>query len=194
MPESKANKSEVSNIGLDISQIIRTVIESSALKEAITEAIQIAVAEVVTAEIRKVAQPLEDKIKALSDELERIKEETATHQDNAEQYSRRNNLRIFGIPEIEGKDTDEIVRNITQEKLKVDLPEYAICQSHRVGKKTTDKPRPIIVKFISHNIRHSVFMKKKALKGTKIKITEDLIKHRLDIYNAAFQKFEMNRV
>ncbi|XP_063953883.1 uncharacterized protein LOC129283295 [Lytechinus pictus] len=80
-----------------------------------------------------------------------------------EQYSRRNCLRLYGIPESDHEDTDAVMR------------------SHRVGapRRPVDKekpPRPtgIIVKFSSYRVRNLVIKNRKQLKGKHIGIEEDL--------------------
>ena len=55
--------------------------------------------------------------------------------DDLEQYSRRNNIRIVGIPEEAEESTDEITIDFMKQKLVVELKENDICRSHRVGRK-----------------------------------------------------------
>ncbi|KAK9675180.1 hypothetical protein QE152_g40582 [Popillia japonica] len=57
-----------------------------------------------------------------------------------EQYSRINNLRIFGLPENDSEDTNEIVRNLCREKLNIALSSSEIDISHRlrIAKKTQE--------------------------------------------------------
>ena len=50
-----------------------------------------------------------------------------------QQYSRRNNLRIAGVPETPGEDTSRIVKAFAQEKLNMELNDWDIDRSHRVG-------------------------------------------------------------
>ena len=50
-------------------------------------------------------------------------------------------------------------------------------QSHRIGNpKTKKKQRPIIVKFVRYNLRHSTFKNKELLKGKSVSILESLSK------------------
>ena len=60
-----------------------------------------------------------------------------------------------------------------------------IDRSHRLGRQqpSTDKPRPVIVKFMSYETRRQVFSAKRRLKGCKAVITENLTKRRTEMLN-----------
>ena len=103
---------------------------------------------------------LEQKVKAKDNELVTLKanaEEdhnriTKLQSDmNAqEQYSRRNCLRIFGVPEADDENTDAIVCRIANNNLGVDLRPNDIDRSHRIRRRSPptsgpSKPRAIIV-------------------------------------------------
>ena len=64
-----------------------------------------------------------DTIVRLDNELEDLK-----------QYSRRNNIRVFGSPESPDENTDVVVMDTVREKLGVELLPSDIDRSHRVGK------------------------------------------------------------
>ena len=68
----------------------------------------------------------------LSLQAEQIATLKKSSQD-AEQYSRRNCDRVFGIQETAKENTDSIILNIAKEKLGVDLGIQDIDRSHRVG-------------------------------------------------------------
>ena len=56
------------------------------------------------------------------------------HKSNeAEQYSRRNCLRLFGVTETKGENTDDIMIRVAKEKLGVNLRVEDIDRSHRTG-------------------------------------------------------------
>ncbi|KAH3771300.1 hypothetical protein DPMN_172614 [Dreissena polymorpha] len=78
--------------------------------------------------------------------------------DSSEQYSRRNNVRIFGIPESpeSKKSTDDIVIKLCN-TLNVDVSVNEIDRSHRTGNRGGRKPRPIIVKFTSFRARQKLY-------------------------------------
>lgn len=142
----------------------------------------------------------QDQVKGLELELtkkdERISElETVISEglDEREQYSRRNNIRIFGIKESNGEDTDQLVVDLAEAKLNVVLSKDNIDRSHRVGK-PGDKPRPIIVKFVSYAQRRAVFTRKKLLKGSGVSVSEDLTKIRRDLLKRAMDVYSKESV
>ena len=103
--------------------------------------------------------------------------------DDLEQYSRRNTVRIRGIPEALNEDTDGLVKDVAARKLDVQLTKHGFVRSHRVGRKSEEKdtPRDVIVRFTSHNTKVAVMRNARKLKGTHIFINEDLTKVRSTI-------------
>lgn len=146
---------------------------------------------------------LQTTITRLTDQL-RLKDETIAklesrvndlelQVDSSEQYTRRANLRIQGIPEVTGwEDTTQKALDIFNGKMKLEPPleTTAIERSHRIGPKQDDDGNPltrnIIVRFASERVRDIVFRAKGALKAfndeqdnsKRIFINEDLTKYR----------------
>lgn len=162
------------------------------LQILISDAVQAAI-KPVTESVRKLEKEMtkmrEDMVQLQGEIVKRDKEirnlkcTVEMKLDEREQYSRRNNLRIFGIKENNDEKTDEIVLGVA-EKLGVKLDIYSIDRSHRIGKKGK-YPRPIIVKFISYAIRSELFTRKKKLKGSGITLREDLTKPRFTLLKRA---------
>lgn len=151
-------------------------------------------------------KPVSDTLKKLTEEVVILKRElTAKDEkirlleasvenklDELEQYGRRNNLRIFGVPVEDNENTDDIVIGIAK-SIGVNLDKLCIDRSHRIGNK--DSPnRPIIVKFTSYAFRKSVFDAKKSLKGTKTTVREDLTSQRMRLLKEALSKYGVKRV
>ena len=76
----------------------------------------------------------------------------------------------------------------------MDLSVEEIDRSHRVGRLVNDRPRPIIVKFISYRKRSEVFRNKKQLKGTGITVREDLTKRRHNLLKQCIEKHGVTNV
>ena len=68
--------------------------------------------------------------------------------DKLEQYERRENLRIHGVPETSscGDDEQDVIFK-TVEALEISLDYYDIQKALCLGK-LKNKPRPIIVRFL----------------------------------------------
>ncbi|MCG8049332.1 MAG: septum formation initiator family protein [Candidatus Thiodiazotropha endolucinida] len=121
------------------------------------------------------------------DNLSKRVDKAESDNDALEQYQRRNIVRISGVPETEGENTDEFVIKLADE-LSADMSPSDIDRSHRVGKPKTGGPKPrhrdIIVKFTSYNARQRLYLKRKNLRESmnrdmnRIFINEDLTKPR----------------
>lgn len=72
---------------------------------------------------------LEKRLKTQEDSTNRLQNKC----NDAEQYSRRNCIRVFGVPESTGEQTDNVIMNIAKEKLGVELQLKDLDRSHRVG-------------------------------------------------------------
>lgn len=97
--------------------------------------------------------------------------------NNLEQYTRRNSIRIYGLPDDKNESVEESreqVLKMCNDKLKIKLSQVEIDIAHRLGKFTPDGNRPIICKFTSRMRKRSIISVRKLLKGTSIVIREDL--------------------
>ena len=132
---------------------------------------------------------LSDKIEALNNRISqltaqldakdsRIKslEEKVLNQeisaDSVEQYSRRANIHVCGIPEADGggEDTDEKVLAVLNGKMGMQPPvqRHQIERSHRLGRKGDGngphRPRTVVVRFTSERLRDDVYRARTVLK------------------------------
>ena len=155
-------------------------------------------------EVKKQLKEILDSMKNISDQINEIKNELMAAKrdiskiteennklkqiinlntfkvDSLEQYGRRENLRIYGIPESNENiddDGEQIVHDIAK-LLNVDLDNWDIQRAHRLGRKRSNKPRPIIVRFLSFKKRNEILNSKSKLKNNQVYpsafITEDL--------------------
>ncbi|KAK9727804.1 hypothetical protein QE152_g18963 [Popillia japonica] len=122
-------------------------------------------------------KPLEDKLNHLDKKLIETTAHLEKTLDEQEQYSRKCNLKIFGVPVLPNENTDELFKNIYKEKMAVNLPEYAIEISHRLPAREKTIP-PIIIKFSSSKFKKMIFGCKNKLRGTSYVIREDLTRRR----------------
>lgn len=96
--------------------------------------------------------------------------------DENEQYSRRNSLRISGVSETDTRPADDIVLEIAN-KYNINVSLSDIDRSHRVGREMSDKTRAILVKFTSYRAKREFMLKKKDL-AEGLYFNEDLTKTR----------------
>jgi len=73
------------------------------------------------------------------------------------------------------------VLNFLKKKLDIELEDESIDRPHRLKSMATtkNKPKPIIVKFVTRNDEDSVYYNKKKLKNQEYLITESLTSVRL---------------
>ena len=135
----------------------------------------------VIAEMQKEVQNLHERQRVAEDRL-----------DETEQYSRRNSVRIHGIPEDDDENTDNIVIKLC-DQIGADVFADSLDRSHRVGRKG-DYNRPILCKFTSHKFKLALLTKKKKIAdidtkkhfcADKIFVNEDLTKQRSTVAREA---------
>ena len=176
---------------MDPNDIVRIATELRALMlPSVTEAVKEAVKDATTplqAQINDLKTDLNDikaentTLKTKVDELEKTVAKNVINIDSLEQYSRRNTLRISGIPEDPVESTDVKVLELAAD-LNVNLFSHDIDRSHCVGKPLPGKTRDVIVKFTRYNARRMLYEVRKDLRYVenrdKIFINEDLTKLR----------------
>ncbi|KAK7465977.1 hypothetical protein BaRGS_00037464 [Batillaria attramentaria] len=129
----------------------------------------------------------------LKDDLSEAKQSATVARkrvNDLEQYTRRNNVRVFGVREADNETTTDCERKVLQmfrDKLGLTIKEDQIEACHRVGaakgkpqRRATEqqqhhgKPRPIIVRFVSRKTTEAVLHIKRKLKTTAYMVVEDL--------------------
>ena len=147
-------------------------------------------------EVRELKQELKEtkaELKTVKIENERLKQAVNLQVfklDELDQYGRRENIRIHGVPEsFDTKDDGEsVVLNIANE-LNIKIKTEDIQRAHRLGRirPNASKPRPVIVRFISYKMRNEFLYSKSTLKNSEefsqAFITEDLTPLRLQLFN-----------
>ena len=133
-------------------------------------------------------------IAALKNENDALKKsvEGMVHRvDCNQQYSRRNCLIVHGLPDAPGVSADDRVITFFRDSLDIEVDIRDIDRSHPLP---STKKKPVIVKFVRYNVRHSIFVNKKKLKGSGVSITESLTARRLKVMNEAKEKYGFRNV
>ena len=134
--------------------------------------------------------------RSLLREKETIIEGLEQKVDQLEQYTRRNSLRISGLPEEEDEDCYEKVLSTLNTKLSLSPPlsiDHIDCL-HRTGKSHPNKPRQVIVKFTSYQHRRRVMAQRRQLRGTNLYVNEDLTRKRNALYWSARNAKRQQRI
>ena len=144
----------------------------------------------IQTEIEKAIKPLCNKIEILERKiavydahfagLERRLEETEIKIDDAEQYSRRACLRIYGIPPTSGNENAEQCEAKVKEVFKeigVNVPDDMLDRAHRIGQKPKNKTTGVVeqtmivkFKFVSWKYRTAVYRARKKSEDKAIQL------------------------
>lgn len=120
-----------------------------------------------------------EKLKTLENTVQNLQDKIVKN----EQYSRRCNVRIFGVMEEKEENVKEVVCKLFKEKMGMTAHDYGyvatnIETAHRIdvrpGKARVNGARPIIVKFTNVDMKLDIMKARKTLKGSGIYINEDL--------------------
>ena len=164
--------------------------------------------------LQKKNKEQEKQILVLQDQASKIEENNVKADekvDAIEQYGRRQNLEIVGVPYTEGENTNEIVTEIAK-LIEVDVKPDDISTSHRLpvrsrsssddnNRKAIKFHAPIIVRFVGRDIRNKIFANRKlarnldlekfSVKGTeRLFINENLTQQRKKLFWLAKQKMK----
>ena len=101
----------------------------------------------------------------------------AYENDRLQQYTRRENIRISGITEVDGENLKGKIVEIGVE-MGLNVVERDINACHRLGPKHQGRARAIIVRFFARDIKHDFLVNKNKLKDKdnyrNVYINEDL--------------------
>ena len=137
----------------------------------------------ISNEITKIKDDFNESINYVEDVLQHGIDLTWEYAVRNEQYSRKNNLRILGIDEQEGEDLEGKFISCMRENLREEVKPEEVEIIHRVGPKkftvgnagnsTGDqrsaRPRPVIVRLLSNKTKTRLLLKRRQLKGKKVK-------------------------
>lgn len=119
------------------------------------------IANVVSSKLASEFASLKKQIAERDEKIRELEEKV----DDLEQYSRRNIVRISGVPETQGEDTDALAIQLAN-AMGYDLQPEEIDRSHRVGRMDQAKgPRPLLVKMATYKGKRALTSRRSALKG-----------------------------
>ena len=101
-----------------------------------------------------------------------------------EQYSRKNNIKIFDLPEEQGEDLFKVVSGVLREKGGVTIQEKDIVAVHRIEHANKQITKPVLIKFRSTQAKIDVFKARKQLKQNKsVRISDDVTRANVMLMN-----------
>lgn len=166
-------------------------------KAEIKELIKQTLIEVLDGYLEKLVDKVLTKVKdGIRVELENMKTALAETQDELDylkQLHKKKNLIIYGINETPNEEVKEKVIKLCTDK-HVNIPMAAIKHCYRIGNKTNNKIRPIVIKFANENYRKNFMSNRKTLSKTGIRIKEDLTRKRLQLFKCCGEKLGFQSV
>lgn len=181
----------------DIQEIVKTAV-TEALAERDTQMLALkANMDIVTGELdaiketccglrqalEEVQESLKKVLESKGKEVEEMKKTMGKQEEekvdlqrkvnDLENYQRRENLRITGLPERNGEDPIEVVKKFFKENA-FSVPGEKIHVAHRIGPKSRDKPRPLLIRFADRKTKDDVVRARRTLKGSGKTISEDV--------------------
>ncbi|KAK3096119.1 hypothetical protein FSP39_023420 [Pinctada imbricata] len=98
------------------------------------------------------------------DGVTRIAESAHQKSNYNEQYSRKNNIKIYGMTESRDEDTTSAVCKILKDCAKVDLTKDEILAAHRLPSKVEGATRPVILKVKNSDIKSRIMKQRSTVK------------------------------
>ena len=123
---------------------------------------------------RSACREKDQRIKCLSEEVCELRDAIS----DREQYQRKENVRITGLPEGDGEtieECEEIVQKFLKEELKIDR-NIDISIAHRLGKRREGHPRPIICRLVRRMDKGIILSGRRTLREARssVFLSEDL--------------------
>lgn len=176
----------------DIKDLVKDCLKDDKLLDALAESL----VEIVSKKLSERFDTLEKTIEENRQCIVKLEEEKLNLRrkiDHMEQQSKLSSLKLHGVPEESCEDLATVLNDIFSKKMGVTTDTISIDYCYRINSKlnpiSINKPRPIYIKFGDKSSRDKVFSKRRVLKGSKIIITEDLVKARYEILTEAKKKF-----
>lgn len=176
----------------DVESIIMSAFTKPEFLQKICSSIATSISEKIGEEISKINESLNKIHEEFQTFIVKVSTmECMLHKkiDNMEQFTRRKNLRIFGLAETQTEDVVTVATDFFKENLGITVIPSEIERCHRVGKSVENKIRCIFISFNSYNKKTEIFVNKKKLKGKRQTIKEDLTKSRLKLYQEGVNKY-----
>lgn len=120
---------------VDLESIAEKVVDKLLNSDKFMDSLATMVRKSIREELATISKEFQQKVDQLEDDLKTRIYNLEDMLDSQEQYSRINNLRIFGVEEKDGEDTVSVVRTVCEEKLGIKLSPCAIDVAHRLRKK-----------------------------------------------------------
>ena len=128
-------------------------------------------------------------MKKVVKESHKIAIESKSKANKNEQYSRKTNVKIYGVDDVRGangkwQDTQTTVRQVLKKKVNVDIKSEDIIACHRIPGGQGDI-RPVLLKVKNTDIKSKIMRKRKDFRDDKTgrRLADDVTKDNADLIN-----------
>ena len=101
-----------------------------------------------------------------SEALEKVHRRAHLQGEKRDQYSRREIIRVTGVPQKHGENTTSLVCRIAY-NLGVNISADDVSVSHRSGRQNGSAPRPILCKFVRRETKYQILRNRKLAASIK---------------------------
>ena len=122
--------------------------------------------------LKKTHAGLEEKVNAMAETVDINFDRGKDLQflmDRHEQYSRNSSVRITGVVEQNDEDIESVIIDTLKKEISAEVMQNEIDIVQHVGRRQDNRPRPVLVKFLSHKTKEKVMRAKKNALTVKIK-------------------------
>ena len=113
--------------------------------------------------------------------------------DDMEDRSRRNNIRVDGIPDVKSEsweESEQKVKNLLKDQMGIDVH---IEHAHRTGMFNKSVKRTIVCRLYDYKQKEYIVRNARKLKGTNVFINEDFCKNTVQIRKESWEIVKRNR-
>ncbi|KAK6191112.1 hypothetical protein SNE40_002856 [Patella caerulea] len=111
-----------------------------------------------------------------------------------EQYSRKMNIRIFGLPNQQSRELQTTFIETIKKLTDIDVANEEIIAIHSLPTRSPDKPNPVIVKMRNTESKSNIMKHRKLLLEKQLKLADDITKNNLGLMNRARENSHVDKV
>lgn len=179
------------SVAIDFAAEFRNFIADSSNRDMLRE--------IITPALHQDLLALKDELRERDETIDSLKSqlrELHSKDDELEQYTRRNSLRISGIPETPDENCYGKALSLANDQLKLNPPLTLsdIDRTHRAGPRKPGQPRALLVKFATYQQRDRIMSAKRNLHNPQVFINEDLTRKRAVLFWHARQAKREGRI
>ena len=112
-------------------------------------------------------------------ETGRLTKQALINNNFNEQYSRKNNIKVFNFPRKEKQNLRQDFIKTVKDDLKIELEERDVVEIHRIPSKQ-HKVYPVIVRLFNSDVKRSVMRVRKELRND-VRFTDDVTQTNMEL-------------